>query len=611
MISKMETSLHPRPDFSRNNWEILNGYWNFCFDDKDVGMKEQWFSAPDFNLTINVPFSYQSERSGIKDKGIHSILWYSTAFNLSDSIQMPDIHLCFGAVDYHADVWVNGIYVGGHTGGYTPFRFYIGDLLHMVGENTVTVRVEDKAEPSQPRGKQYWKPQNEMCWYQPSSGIWQSVWLEGAGKTYIKQALITPDIDRRCAELELATEGLETGTDYELQITLTYENECKTPGSFSNDWRYNMEEGSHCPVGEYHFTLNRKRTKFVLSFDEKDYIKDIHFWWPHAPNLYGADLKLIKNGSEIVDQVHTYFGMRKVEIKNNQILLNHQPLYQKLVLDQGYWSETHLTPPDGDALKADIEAAQKMGFNGARKHQKIEDPRYYYWADMLGFLVWGELPSAYHFDRDEQSALMSDMKEFVERDYNHPCIIAWVPLNESWGVRNIYCDKAQQNFAAALYYQIKFLDSTRFVGNNDGWEQVMQTDFYGIHDYTPVEDRLTPAYESPQKLLAGTAQTRACCAEGHPGQEKPILITEYGGIAFNDQSSDSWGYFGKVQNEEEFLARYENITRAFQKIPYIQGYCYTQLTDVYQEKNGLMTMNRQYKVDPELIRSINNGECRK
>lgn len=608
-MNKICNITHPNPIFRRSNWISLDGMWKFCFDDNDVGRNESWFLNPNFDQTIEVPYAYQSPRSTVEDKTYHPILWYSKTFMLYDSIQPGAVHLCFGAVDYRTEVWVNGVFLGAHTGGYTPFRFPIHSLIKQKEANTITVRVEDFSDPGQPRGKQYWKDSNEMCWYQPSSGIWQPVWLEEAGDIYLKEALITPDIDRRCAELELCVEGISPGKekDYEVQAVLTYQNETKMPGSFSMDPQYRPSQASDEPVATFRYSLARKRSRFILSFDEKDYIKDIHFWWPHAPNLYGVELKLLKNG-QMIDCVQTYFGMRKIEIQGTQILLNNQPFYQKLVLDQGYWPDTHLTPSSTEALRADIEAAKRLGFNGARKHQKIEDPRYYYWADVLGFVVWGELPSAYNFTREEQSALMSDMEEFITRDYNHPCIITWIPLNESWGVRNIYSNVKQQNFAAALYHQIKALDDTRLIGNNDGWEQVSQTDFYGIHDYTPVGERLSPAYQDPETLLASCAQNRMCCATGHPPLQKPVLITEYGGIAFDDSSNDSWGYFGKVRDEEEYIARYRNITQAFRRLAYVQGYCYTQLTDVYQEKNGLMTMDRQFKIDPEIICAINNGD---
>lgn len=605
----MDIFSYPRPDFRREQTVLIEQGWTISFDDDDCGIGERWYLEKAFQQDICVPFAYQSSRSGIQDHAYHPILWYATTFMLSDSLSADDIHLCFGAVDYRATVWVNGIRVGEHVGGYTPFRFSVGHLLCRHTPNTVVLRVEDRFDCGQPRGKQYWKLQNEMCWYQASSGIWQSVWLEGAGKCSIEQALFTPDIDRRLAELDLMLGG---NPDFdlavwELEVALTYHNESNSPGSFSMDWRYNRSDDETRPMAVYQFRLWRDTTRLALSFDEKDHIKDIHYWWPDSPNLYHASLTLKRDGS-ICDKVDTYFGMRKIEISGGQVLLNHQPLFQRLVLDQGYWEGTHLTPPDSAALRADIESAKRMGFNGARKHQKIEDPRYYYWADVLGFLVWGELPSAYDFNRRSQDALMRDMRAFILRDYNHPSIISWIPLNESWGVRNIFADKCQQDFAAALFYQIKALDPTRLIGNNDGWEQVIQTDFYGIHDYTPLGELLAPAYADKPALLAGAAQKRMCCAQGHPPQaEKPVFISEYGGIAMEDHTNNSWGYFGKVRDEAEFLARYEAITHAFLKLPWVWGLCYTQLTDVYQEKNGLMTMDRTYKVDPDKLYALNTA----
>jgi beta-galactosidase/beta-glucuronidase len=597
-------NAHPRPDFIREEWTSLNGSWHFEFDDKNLGESQQWYSSHTFSEKIQVPFVYQCNISGIEDKTYHPIMWYQRNFSLPQNFDNSNVLLHFGAVDYKAKVWLNGIYIGEHEGGYTPFHFDITPFVKTSVENYLVVKVIDKKDCTQPRGKQYWKEYNEMCWYQPSSGIWQSVWLENTGSSHIDYVRITPDIDNRLATFDLHLNGQDL-EEYQVEISLSHKN-IPTP---RRKYYYNPSipkdyvEDTPETFQKLSYELTESRTKIAVSFKEREYIKDIHYWSPENPHLYEAVISLYKNGA-LLDKITTYFGMRKIEVINDEIYLNNQPYYQKLILDQGYWEDTHLTPPSDEALRFDIEAAKKMGFNGARKHQKIEDPRYYYWADILGFLVWGELPSTYDFQDESITNLSRDMTEFIKRDYNHPCIVAWVPLNESWGVRDIYYDRFQQNFAASIYYLIKSFDQTRLISNNDGWEQVEQTDIYGLHDYTDINAHLRSTYSSKETVMSKHGQYRPSLAKGHPYQDKPFLITEFGGIAFSDKEKASWGYFGQVKDEKEFIERFKNITLAFREMPYVKGYCYTQLTDVYQEKNGLLTIDRKFKIDPEIIKEI-------
>ena len=285
-------------------------------------------------------------------------------------------------------------------------------------------------------------------------------------------------------------------------------------------------------------------------------------------------------------------------------MLNNRPLYQKLILDQGYWPESLLTPPSDEAIRFDIEMTKKMGFNGARKHQKIEDPRYYYWADRLGLLVWGEMPSAYDFNTEEIENITREWMEFINRDYNHPCIITWVPFNESWGVRNIYTDKNQQNFALTLYHISKAIDGTRLVSTNDGWENV-KSDFCAIHDYIAWGEEFAEKYCDKSILYELNTSGRMTFAQGYEYEGQPVIITEYGGIAFESPDRKAWGYHEAVKDVQGFINRYSSITDAIRKTKYIRGYCYTQLTDVMQEINGLMTADRKLKVPLDEIQKIN------
>lgn len=570
---------YPRPDFERKEWMNLNGEWEFEFDDSNVGELKNWYKNQTFSKHITIPFCYQSELSGINDRGIHENVWYRKEFDLPDSFIGKRILLNFGAVDYIAKIWINGEFSGIHKGGHTPFKIDISRFVKN-SKNIIVVKAEDSNECSHPRGKQYWKEKPDRCWYTPTTGIWQTVWLEAVGEVYIDRVKINPDIDKRNISAEIFLDNFLFGL--QLSVEITYKNSV---------------------VKYLTTTITDRIFKLTLDFKEDDYIDEIHYWTPETPNLYDIKFKLLKD-CRLIDIVMSYFGMRKISIKDDFILLNNKPYYQKLILDQGYWPESLLTPPSDEAIKFDIEMTKKLGFNGVRKHQKIEDPRYYYWADKLGLLVWGEMPSGYNFNDEEVENITQEWMEYINRDFNHPCIITWVPLNESWGVRNILVDKNQQSFGKALYYLTKAIDGTRLVSTNDGWEQV-KSDICAIHDYIANGDDFTKKYLDKKIHSCREAGDRMIFCEGTKYEGQPILITEFGGIAFETDGKENWGYFGAVRDEEEFLNRYSSITYAIKNIPFIRGYCYTQLTDVMQEINGLMTADRKLKVDIEKIRKVN------
>lgn len=581
-MTNQPRSEYPRPDFERLEWFNLNGNWKFEFDDENVGEEQKWFKGKDFSKSIVVPFCYQSELSGIDSMEIHDNLWYEKEFELPESYNGKKVLLHFGAVDYIAKVWINGEFVGKHQGGYVPFKFDISNHIKP-GKNLLIVKAEDKYECTQPRGKQYWKEKPDRCWYTATSGIWQTVWVETVGELYVDKFRITPDIDRKIAFAEIFLN--KAPINAELTIIVNYKG----------------EEKKKINIG-----MNERVTKITIDMQEEDYIDEIHYWKPEVPNLYDIQITIKENGIQ-TDEFKSYFGMRKISVKGDLILLNNSPYYQKLVLDQGYWPQSLLTPPSEEAIIYDIEMTKKMGFNGARKHQKIEDPRYYYWADKLGLLVWGEMPSAYDFNIEEIQNVTNEMIEFINRDYNHPCIVTWVPLNESWGVRNIYVDKTQQDFARALYGIIRAMDKTRLISTNDGWEQV-ESDICGIHDYEAWSKEFNEKYQNKEQMLAGSVNNwRLLYAEGVKYEGQPTIISEYGGIAFENEDSDSWGYNGVVIDEKSFFERYGDITGAIKNTPYIRGYCYTQLTDVMQEVNGLLTADRKLKVDLDRIRKVNNN----
>lgn len=594
MRKEIPRSEHPRPDFMRDTFENLNGQWEFAFDDADEGIKASWYKpGHELPLVITVPFAYQTKLSGLGPTDeIHPIIWYRRTFTVPTAMAGKRVLLRFGAVDYECAVYVNGQMAGTHTGGYAPFALDITNLLRN-GGNDLCLRVSDEPDYTLPRGKQYWDKGLMGCWYTPVSGIWQTVYLEAVGEYGLKQIHITPDIDRHMVTAEIALDRMPC-TDLELQLKVTF-------------------EGKHCRT--VRTTVSDRCSQVPVDVVVKGALDSIHLWQPETPALYDVEVTLLKK-EEVLDHVRTYFGMRKIENKDGRIYLNNMPIYQRLILDQGYWPDSLTTPPSDEAIRQDIELTLQLGYNGARKHQKVEDPRYYYWADKLGLLVWGEVPSSYAFTDEMVRRMTETLTDFIDRDFNHPSIITWVPLNESWGVRQIYTDKRQQELGRALYHLTKALDGTRLCSGNDGWEQV-DTDICALHDYAAEGTVIEKHFENRGMVEAHSCDLRPCYAQGHmPTGKEAFMVTEYGGIAFANIGAqgemggmETWGYHEKVTDEETFFERFQSVTDAIRAIPYCQGYCYTQLTDVMQEINGILTEDRKAKVNVKRFAEANQNPC--
>jgi beta-galactosidase/beta-glucuronidase len=576
---------YPRPQFVRSEWINLNGEWNFAFDDEGNGLKEKWYQNKFPNeKKIIVPFAYQAKKSGIGDPTFHDVVWYQREFNVPDNWSGKDIVLHFGAVDYRAWVYVNGEQVTFHEGGNTPFSANITHVL-VNGTNEVVVRVEDPSEDvTIPRGKQYWHEQSASIFYTRTTGIWQTVWLEPVEETRIDFIRWTPQIDQGDIVLETEVAGkVEDGL--ELEVTISF--------------------NGMVVVSETSKVLNpylKKSFNIRNRFTDRSNIHDAGWYWtPESPNLFDVELKLTSK-EQVLDHVDTYFGMRKVSIDNGVFKLNNKTYYQKLVLDQGYFPECLLTAPTDEDLKNDIVLAKEMGFNGARKHQKIEDPRYLYWADKLGFLVWGEMANCSEYSEEAARRISAEWAEAVKRDYNHPSVVVWVPLNESWGISRVAYEKQQQHHSLAMYYLTKSLDPTRPVLSNEGWEHTI-SDICGIHNYRSAEE-MVEAYKSVESAISTTPADRLIYAEGFSYRGEPILITEYGGIAYEVDDTKGWGY-SAVKSSEDLVEEYRKQTEALLDSPIVQGFCYTQITDVEQEINGLLTYDRKPKCDLSKIREIN------
>lgn len=568
---------YPRPQCVRDAWLNLNGTWRFAFDDDDAGLREQWYSQHQFDQNIVVPYAYQSRLSGIAQTDFHDIVWYERDFEIPSAWADQRILLHFGAVDYTAQVWVNGVFVVQHQGGHVPFQADITHALH-TGNNRVTVRAEDvSSDLEQPRGKQYWERESASIFYTRTTGIWQTVWLEPVHATHVENFKMLTDIDAGQVELINTINNFMPGLQLEATLSLA--------GQI---------------IAQQSITPEKARSSLTLTLETAH----LHLWSPENPQLYDLTLRL-KHGEQVLDHIQSYLGMRKIAVEHGQVTLNNQPYYMRLVLDQGYHPDGLLTFPSDEALKHDIELTKALGFNGARKHQKVEEPRYLYWADRLGLLVWGEMANAYQYSEVAVQRITQEWQEAVARDYNHPCIVAWVPINESWGVPDLSNDARQRDHLLALYHLVRSLDQTRLVISNDGWEHA-QTDLLTIHDYEGQGDVLRERYATLASTLAARPAKRDLYVQGFAHRGEPILITEFGGIAYQKDAQNGWGYT-TASGDEDFIQRYQDVVAGVLASPVIQGFCYTQLTDVEQEINGLLTYDRQPKVDLALLGAITQG----
>lgn len=569
----------PQPQFQRDHWVNLNGRWQFDFDDGDVGLKDDWAGGGRrLSREITVPFCFESRLSGIGDTSFHPWVWYRRTFTVPASWKDLRMLLRFGAVDYRAMVWVNGRLAGSHEGGHTPFAFDVTDLVNG-GTNTVTVRAEDPpTDRSIPRGKQYWEPKSRSIFYTRSSGIWQTVWLEGVGRSYLERVTITPEMN---GTVRFEARVARAQGDLELHAAVTAGGQPVATGS-------GPVRGPVAVAGVA--------------------IADPRVWSPGSPNLYDVTFEL-RQGTAVIDRVSSYFGFRSVGVERGRVTLNGDRLYLKMVLDQGFWPESVLTPPTDEAIQYDIRLTKEMGFNGARKHQKLEDPRYLYWADRMGLLVSSEMANAYVFNEAYVSRFTREWMEAVARDLNHPSIIVWAPINESWGVPDLR-DPRQQAHLKALYALTRSLDPTRLVIDNEGWEHTDATDLLAVHNYARTGDLLAEAYKDLGKTgLPVPGPEEAAVIAGFRYNGSPPYLSEFGGIAFipagQNVPNDSWGYSGVEKTPEAALERMRGLYAAIAAMPAFAGLCYTQLTDVEQEVNGLLTFDRKPKFDPQLVRAIN------
>jgi len=613
MSASQQDGTYPRPQLCRAEWRSLDGVWAFAYDDEGIGLRDEWFlpgARSLFDREITVPYPPESKASGIHDRGIHPVLWYRLDVVAADLPRRGDTErllLHFGAVDYRAQVWVDGRHVADHVGGQTPFTADITDVIDRpslrdvaepaASRHVIVVRVEDDpTDQSQPRGKQDWQEQPHKVWYERTSGIWQSVWVETAPAVRIEDLSWQADPDDGVrAFVELA------GPIRRRLLVIV-------------DLEVDGRHLAHAAVG-----LTGRRgivavpiAELCNGIDREDLL-----WSPEHPVLIDATVALREaDTGDLLDTVQSYLGIRKVGVGGGRLLLNGLPYFLRAVLNQGYRPTTHLANRGTDELRGEIELAKAMGFNGMRIHQKVEDPRMLFWADRLGLLVWGEIGATYEYSATAVQQLTREWLAAVRRDRSHPCIVAWVPINESWGVPNLADDPAQRQFIAGLAALTRGLDPSRPVLSNEGWEHV-DSDIVGVHDYSGDPARLRERYgadsdfgehlDEPGDVAAGriVALTPAQVDRFRTGRA-PLMLTEFGGLALSSRS-DSFAYT-YVHSDGELAKRLSELFDAVRSIRSLAGFCYTQLLDTGQEINGLADDQGEPKLSLDALRFIVCGE---
>ncbi|KYH39732.1 MAG: glycoside hydrolase family 2 [Candidatus Bathyarchaeota archaeon B26-2] len=563
---------HPRPDFFRREWLNLNGWWGFRFDDYNLGMREGWhLGREEFDGRIRVPFPFQSKLSGVHDEGIHEVVWYRRRFSIPEEWKGRRVLLHFGAVDYEAKVWLNGHLLGSNVGGYVPFTFDITALMEP--ENILTLRVYDP-NGEQPRGKQDPRPHPHGVLYTRITGIWQTVWLEAVGESYISSIRVVPNVDDGRVSVNVRIMGETEGCALSASVYFAgiVEAEAEKPA-----------EG-----GEVHLEVP---------------LSEVKLWSPDVPDLYDIRLRVLR-GDEAIDEVESYFGMRKVSVEGGRFLLNNEPYYLKMALDQGYYPDGLYTAPTDSDLKRDVEAAKRLGLNGVRKHQIAPDPRYLYWCDKIGLLVWGEMGD-WGMPLNRFEAFWEEWRRVVERDFNHPSVVVWVPFNERNEARR---GQENQRALVEVYRRTKDLDPTRPVVDTSGYSHT-ETDILDIHNYRWKSGRdWRNGWSKPWREGKTPRVLLDSLAEGFEYKGQPIVISEFGGWEIEpykpivDRPIEPRRL--TLKDEYEFISRYRDVVGAIMEEGSICGFCYTQLYDVEGEVNGFLTYDRKWKVRPEAIAEI-------
>jgi beta-galactosidase/beta-glucuronidase len=599
----LQDGSYPRPMLCREHWISLDGTWDFAFDDNDEGMAARWFApgTDPFTRHITVPFPPESPASGIGDRAMHPVVWYRRRIpeeSLHSSGNGPQrVLIHFGAVDFGARVWCDGQLVCSHTGGQTPFTADVTDVMTPAGgEHVIVVRAEDQpADLEQPRGKQDWRKDPHGIWYERTTGIWQTVWTETVPEIHIADLTWIPDVPAAAVQGEI-TLAKRPPRDLNLELTIRLGAEILAELSVVlRDKSINVD----IPLPALRNGQDRARL----------------LWTPEHPVLLDIEVVLRdRQSTAVIDAVASYTGLRTLSVASGSFQLNGQPYYLRAVLNQGYRPRTHLAAEGSAQLRAEVELARQMGFNAVRVHQKAEDPRFLFWADRLGLMVWAETAAAYVFSATAVSLLVTEWMELVRRDRSHPAVVVWVPINESWGVPDIASSTAQQNFAQSLASLTRALDPSRPVVSNEGWEHV-DSDILGLHDYASDPGELRVRYATrraatevvqsahgPQgRRPAITERQLQAFGEGNA----PLMITEFGGISLSS-ADGTWGY-ADARSDTEYATLLQELFDALRASSPVAGFCYTQFLDTGQETNGLLFADGTPKLPLGTIRQIVTG----
>ena len=563
---------YPRPQFERTDWVNLNGQWTFEMDFGSSGEQRGWTNTKGLSKKITVPFCPESELSGIGYTDFIPCVWYLRNINIPAEWNRKKILLHFGAADYETKVYVDGKMVGEHKGAGSSFNFDITSYVKAGQQANLVVRVYDNLRGGmQPGGKQCTALYSAGCSYTRVTGIWQTVWMEAVNEQALKNVFAIPDIDQQ--QLVVRPEFYNEGNNN----TLTVE----------------VKDGKKTVAKRTSQASNQ--STIVLP------IKNAHLWSPEDPYLYDVKYTVKNAQGEVIDEVSSYMGMRKVHISGGYFYLNNKPYFQRLVLDQGYYPDGIWTAPSDEALRQDIEMSKAVGFNGARLHQKVFEERYYYWADKLGYLTWGEEASWVLNINNELAVrnFLTEWAEIVVRDRNHPSLVTWTPLNETWNATpGVYV-----RFVNDLYALTKAIDPTRPINDASGDSHV-KTDIWSVHDYTREPDKLIANHT----IKAGVEPYRNMKGKdflsNYAGQ--PYMVDEFGGLPWipKEERANSWGYGANIDTVEEFYSILEKEIDALKACKHVVGFCYTQITDVEQEKNGIYYYNRKPKFDTARVKAI-------
>ena len=596
---------HPRPSLVRENWLNLNGPWEFEIDPGDSGRERVLLQRP-LASTITVPYAPESRLSGVENVDFMEAVWYRKKVILPTSWKNDDKRpvLHFGAVDHDATVWVNGIEVARHRGGFTPFAADLDGVASGGEEVEIVVRARDSRTAPQARGKQATWYDSTHCQYTRTTGIWQTVWLEAVPRTHIRSLRIFPSVENNSFTFVVPVSQNIPGLT--LQVDLT------TP------------EGDSVANRRSHISADLSAHLEIPIPSEK-----VRLWEPGNPQLYAVCAKLTDNAGHELDTVRSYCGLRSTALNGQQFLLNGKKVFQRLVLDQGYWPDSLMTAPDDDAIRRDICIALAAGFNGARLHQKVFEERMLFWADLHGYLLWGEFgdwgvsgrgPLGYN--QEPTASFITQWTEALARDISHPSIVGWCPLNETHQVLH---DRITvlDDVTLGMYQLTKLADPTRPVLDTSGYaHRVRNADIYDSHSYEQdpkafQEEQSGLTTGSPYVNRVELAPNQMPFADGSfsvPYAGQPFFVSEFGGIWWNEEEARaqqevndqaaSWGYGDRVRSLEEFYERFAGLVSVLTAMPQTFGYCYTQLTDVFQEKNGIVAFDRSSKLDIERIRKI-------